>query len=183
MAALKLTIDSETEVLLEDNNHSVEGQAYLNSLFEGTAWIKHDTSFKTDYNPEDMFYYIDTILTRGIGLKANDYVRVQSAKLVDEAEEKAGGNDFKRYVLRYMNERYECIKDMAEGEHTPDDAWRVIKEEFNFSDFEEYVNELIKEDGLEFIFGSGFSLISLFNYAFREAVRAFLYNLKLYYQY
>ena len=188
--AIKLKLENGDSILVEDSDTAMNSCKVANSckvlqsVFGGTAIVKYDSTYVDDYDFDDMLFEISKDIDLAETYQdGENYVRIVSAEWVDPSAAWTLSNDFKCYVLDYLNQEGDpaVAFNIAEGNDRCWKMWEAIENKFQFSDFEEVVNDLIKEDGLEFVFGNGFSLYGLFCYAFREVVRDYLEELGLEY--
>lgn len=165
--AIKLTTESGETLTLTDTTFVAFSD--VESLFEGTAYIDPEVN---EYNilfgirPDEYFLDDD---------KHGSYVRILQAEWIDTDPP----TSFHNYVLEMMNaESPDTVMDIAEG---GDGTYRIWEALDSYSNgFEEAVNREINSEGLEFVFGNGFSFYNLFSFIVREIVREYLYKHELY---
>ena len=146
--AIELNFEQSDPIVLTDLR-GIDSHEELGLLFSGECYMNGT--------------FIETVQSD------DDSERIVSAKWVDENPE----TDFHTYVLAYMNNTdINQIVNVAEG--TPDTHKYMEAISNHLHGFEEAVDDLIKTDGLEFVFGNGFCLTTLFDLVVREIVRDYL---------
>lgn len=150
--ALQFTLEQGLTTVMEGEIRGVTCENDLISLFEGKAyldgsWIQFDVE-------ED----------------ADEYIyRITKVEWVDEEPE----TSFHGYALEYINEQgIESALSIARGEAQSYKIWDVMHDYYH--GFQEAVDNLIKSDGLEFVFGNGFCYHTLFELVMREIVRYYI---------
>jgi len=157
--ALKLTlIDGETETFTE----YIGGLDYISELdrvFKGETWLEDGEPYIL-YDPDP---------------DKKDLRQIVKAEWVDADPE----TSFHGYVLEMMNrETPTALMDIADGNDGTHKIWDALQSYSN--GFEEAVDNLIKYDGIEFVFGNSFSFHTLFSLVVREIVRDYLREHELY---
>lgn len=157
--SIKLTLEGGRHVLCTEAISGVESEEELQQLFDG-----------------DCYYDIKTGYIETDGAEASDEsVSVVCAKWIDKEPD----TSFHCHVLDRMNvEGISAVFSWAEGE--TDEAMIVSTIGDYYQGFQAAVNNQINLDGLEFVFGNGFCLDTLFNLIFREIVREYLREHELY---
>lgn len=153
--AIKITLETGETQVLRDEISGIEEESGVASLFDG-----------------DLFLVDNRIVD---GTENTDAPRITHAEWFDDSQD----TSFHGYVLDRMNtESIDAIFRWADGD--VDEAMIVSTIGDYYHGFQEAVNEQINLDGLEFVFGNGFNLDTLFNLVFREIVRAYLREHNLY---
>lgn len=149
--AIEITLEDGHTETLQSKIRGIETETDLESLFESECYL--DGSW--------IEFYVD---------KDNeDAQRITEVRWVDADPQ----TSFHGYVLEYMNNQgIGAVFNIAEGGGTAYKIWDAMQSYSN--GFEECVDNLIKSDGLEFVFGNGFCFYTLFELVVREIVRYYL---------
>ncbi len=168
---IRLTLTTGEIVTVEWDN-GITTNEELDSVFSGTACVDRNNG---DPNVHNMLFGVAEDENLEDYSVHGDYVRVTSAKWVDGDPP----NSFHGYVIDYMNTQgIKTLFDIADGN---DPAYKIMDAISNYTmGFEEAVEELINDDGLEFVFGNRFSLYNLFSLVVREIVREYLRGIDMY---
>lgn len=149
--AIQITLEDGHTETLTGNIRGITDIDNLKELFEGTCYL--DGTWIESFVDKDN----------------EDAQRITGAEWIDTNPE----TSFHGYVLAYMNkESIEIVFSIAEGNHPTYEMWDALRDDSD--GFEQCVDKLIKSDGLDFLFGNGFSLQTLFELVVREIVRDYL---------
>ena len=153
--SIKITLETSKTQVLRNEIIGIEEESVVASLFDGDLCL------------------VDNRIVDGT--ENADALRITHAEWFDDSQE----TSFHGHVLDRMNaEGISTVFAWADGE--VDEAMIVSTIGDYYHGFQEAVNEQINLDGLEFVFGNGFNLNTLFNLVFREIVRAYLREHNLY---
>ena len=146
---IQIHFEHSDPITLEDEIRGINTDEELAQLFEGECYLSGA--------------WIETCQID------DDADQIVSAHWVDADPP----TSFHGYVLDYMNNTdIAQIISVAEGNS---DSHKVMEAIANyFHGFQEAVDDLIKTDGLEFVFGNGFCLTTLFDFVVREIIRDYL---------
>ena len=147
--AIQIHFEHSDPITLEGEIRGIDTDKKLAQLFEGECYLSGA--------------WIETCQTD------DDAEQIVSAQWIDADPP----TSFHGFVLDYMNKSdIAQVFNVAEGNP---DSHKVMEAIANyFHGFQEAVDGLIKADGLEFVFGNGFCLTTLFDLVVREIIRDYL---------
>ena len=131
--AIKLKLENGDSILIDDSDTEMDAQGAVELVFAGTSLVKYDPTSIDDYDLDNMLFGIDKdidiALTYGDG--KGYYVRIVSAEWVDPSLFNDEYNDFKFYVLNYLNQQGVAVAfDIAAGNDQCWKMWEAIENKF-----------------------------------------------------